>query len=98
MDATDAGEKPLRHKERLSRKKLVKWFAIAALLIVAIVFAYRYWRHSQLYVITDNAYLNANTVEIAIQVNDITAWWKASAAAPGPHSRCCRHRMRPATG
>ena len=69
MDAA-VHEKPIpAHKERLSRKKLIQWLAIALLFIIAAVFGYRYWRHSQLYASTDNAYLNANTIEIAAQVS-----------------------------
>ncbi|QDZ29480.1 HlyD family secretion protein [Noviherbaspirillum sp. UKPF54] len=68
MDAPVHAEKPLIRKERLSGKKLIKWVAIAALLILAAIFGYRYWRHGQLYADTDNAYINANTVEIAAQV------------------------------
>lgn len=61
-------KKPLVHKERLAKRKLIKWLVITLVLLTATVFGYRYWRHSELYVSTDNAYLNANTVEIAAQV------------------------------
>ncbi|MGE5622109.1 MAG: efflux RND transporter periplasmic adaptor subunit [Bacillota bacterium] len=69
MDAAAQEKTALVHKKRLSRKKRIQWLAIALLLIIASVFGYRYWRHGQLYASTDNAYLNANTVEIAAQVS-----------------------------
>ncbi len=47
----------------------MKWALIALVLIAAVFFGYRYWRHSQLYASTDNAYINANTVEIAAQIS-----------------------------
>ena len=54
---------------KLSLKKSIKWLLIGAVLITAALFGYRYWRHSQLYVSTDNAYINANVVEIAAQIS-----------------------------
>jgi membrane fusion protein (multidrug efflux system) len=58
-----------RNGQRISRRKLVKWLLIALALIVAAFFGYRYWHHGQLYASTDNAYVNANTVEIAAQIS-----------------------------
>src|SRR5204863_4846110 len=40
----------------------------AIVVIVAAFFGFRYWHESRLYVSTDNAYLQANQVEIASQV------------------------------
>ena len=53
---------------RIAPRKIVKWFIVILVLGVAATVGWRYWRHSQLYVSTDNAYLNANMVEIAPQV------------------------------
>lgn len=68
MDAETA-QAPATRRERPSARKLIKWLIVIAVVLVAAVFAYRYWRHSQMYVSTDNAYINANTVEIAAQVS-----------------------------
>ena len=55
--------------ERASPAKLIKW-AIAAVVVLAILIAGIYfWRQSQLYVSTDNAYVNANRIEMAAQVS-----------------------------
>jgi membrane fusion protein (multidrug efflux system) len=56
-------------KERASPAKLIKWGVAAAMLLVAIGFGIHYWRQSQLYVGTDNAYVNANRIELAAQVS-----------------------------
>lgn len=69
MDASVHAEQPLIRKEKLSKRKVARWLAIAALLVIGAFFAYRYWRHGELYASTDNAYMNANTVEIAAQVS-----------------------------
>ena len=46
------------------------------MLLVALGFGVHYWRLSQLYVSTDNAYVNANRIEIAAQVSGpVTAIW-----------------------
>jgi len=63
-------------KDRLSPGKLVKWGIALLLLLVAIGFGVHYWREAQRYVSTDNAYLNANRIEIAAQVSGpVTAVW-----------------------
>ena len=41
----------------------------AVILLVALGFGIHYWRLSQLYVSTDNAYLNADRIEMAAQVS-----------------------------
>ena len=56
-------------RHRLSARKLIKWLVILLALAAAAFFGYRYWHHSQLYASTDNAYINANTVEIAAQIS-----------------------------
>ncbi len=55
----------------LSRRKLVKWTLAIAVLAAAVFFGLGYWRHSRLFVGTDNAYVNANTVEVAAQVSGV---------------------------
>jgi len=56
-------------KERASVGKLIKWGVAAVILLVAIGFAVHYWRLSERFVSTDNAYVNANRIEIAAQVS-----------------------------
>src|SRR4051812_22151564 len=56
-------------KERVSLTKIVKWSVAAIILVVAIGFGVHYWHLSQRYVSTDNAYVNANRIEIAAQVS-----------------------------
>jgi membrane fusion protein (multidrug efflux system) len=50
-------------------RRVIKLALLAAVLVVAGVVAYRYWRHGQLYVSTDDAYVNADVVQIAAQVS-----------------------------
>jgi membrane fusion protein, multidrug efflux system len=70
MDAaTDNKAISSKRQEKFSRRKLVKWLLIAAILIAAAFAGLHYWQQSQRYVSTDNAYLNANTVEIAAQIS-----------------------------
>ena len=61
--------KAARGHHRLSTPKLLRWTIVAAVLIAAALLALRYWQHSRQYASTDNAYINANTVEIAAQIN-----------------------------
>jgi membrane fusion protein (multidrug efflux system) len=56
-------------RERISAAKVVKWSIAAMVLIAGIVVAVHYWRLSRIYVSTDNAYVNANRVEMAAQVS-----------------------------
>jgi membrane fusion protein, multidrug efflux system len=56
-------------KPRIALGKIVKWCVVAGLLAAAATVGLRYWRHAQLYVSTDNAYVNANQVQIAAQVS-----------------------------
>jgi len=61
---------------RASPAKIIKWALAALALIVAIAVAIHYWRLSRLYVSTDNAYVNANRIEIAAQVSGpVRAIW-----------------------
>ncbi len=62
--------------DRLSPAKIIKWTLAALVLLAAIGFGVHYWRLSRLYVSTDNAYLNANRIEMAAQVGGpVRALW-----------------------
>jgi membrane fusion protein, multidrug efflux system len=62
--------------ERASPSKIIKWSLAAVVLLVAIGFGVHYWRIAQLYVSTDNAYVNANRIEMAAQVSGpVLALW-----------------------
>jgi membrane fusion protein (multidrug efflux system) len=56
-------------KNRVSPAKLIKWGIAAVVLLVALGFGIHYWRLSLLYVSTDNAYVNADRIEMAAQVS-----------------------------
>jgi len=63
-------------KSRVSPAKLIKWGIAAIVLAVAVGFGVHYWRLSLLYVSTDNAYLNADRIEMAAQVSGpVTKIW-----------------------
>src|SRR3954471_6137666 len=63
-------------KNRVAPAKLVKWGIAAIVLLVGIGFAVHYWRLAQLYVSTDNAYVNANRIELAAQASGpVTRIW-----------------------
>jgi membrane fusion protein (multidrug efflux system) len=53
----------------VSPAKLIRWGVLLLIVIVGSVFGWRYWQHSKLFVTTDNAYVNANRIEIAAQVS-----------------------------
>ena len=53
---------------RPAARKLVKWGIGAVLLVAAIVGGVIYWSESQHAVSTENAYVNANRIDIAPQV------------------------------
>jgi len=59
---------PARTRRPLPRKP-VKWGIAIVVLAVAAIFAYRFWHEASLFEATDNAYVNANQVEIAAQVS-----------------------------
>jgi membrane fusion protein, multidrug efflux system len=54
---------------RIAIGKIVKWGIFAVVVIAATTVGWGYWRQAQLYVSTDNAYVNANMVQIASQVS-----------------------------
>ena len=56
-------------RPRASRRKIVRWGIGLVVLVAAVIGGAYYWHQSNLYVKTDNAYVNANTVEIAAQVS-----------------------------
>jgi membrane fusion protein, multidrug efflux system len=63
---TAAELKPAR---RIAVRRIAKWIAAIVIVAALAVFGWRYWRHSQLYVTTDDSYVNANVVQIAAQVS-----------------------------
>jgi len=69
MDAILTSRSRVHQGAKLSVRKLSKWLLIGIAVIAVALFGYRYWRHSQLYVSTDNAYVNANIVEVAAQIS-----------------------------
>jgi len=52
-----------------SRRKQVRWIVIVAFVVVAALVGYHYWHESGLYISTDNAYVQANQVEVSAQVS-----------------------------
>jgi membrane fusion protein, multidrug efflux system len=56
-------------KPRASIGKIVKWSLALLVLVAAIVVGVYYWQASKQFVSTNNAYVNANTIEIAAQVS-----------------------------
>lgn len=70
MDSIEVAKmgEPVLAPEKISKRKLVKWLIALLILGIAGIIGYRYWRHEQLYASTDDAYLNAHTIEVAAQV------------------------------
>lgn len=66
-DEESAADAP-RRSGRIAVRKIVQWSASLLLAIAIAMAGLHYWRQSLLYVSTDNAYLNADTVRIAAQV------------------------------
>ncbi|MGZ5100733.1 MAG: efflux RND transporter periplasmic adaptor subunit [Usitatibacter sp.] len=69
----DSAEKPAiapppTRKAAAPRPYIAKWAIVAVVLVVAAVAGWRYWREAELYVSTDNAYVQAHQAEIAVQV------------------------------
>ncbi|HET9578601.1 MAG TPA: HlyD family secretion protein [Usitatibacter sp.] len=53
---------------RNPRRRQIKWIVAAVVLIAAVLFAARYWIEQSRFVETDDAYVQANQVDIAAQV------------------------------
>jgi membrane fusion protein (multidrug efflux system) len=64
----DSDPADVRPGRRIALRRILKWAAIAIVLIVGGIVGWHYWQHAQLYVSTDDAYVNADTVQIAAQV------------------------------
>jgi membrane fusion protein, multidrug efflux system len=61
---------------RVSAAKIIKWSIAVLVLAAALGFGVHFWRLSRLYVSTDNAYVNANRIELAAQVSGpVRAMW-----------------------
>src|SRR5262245_1819500 len=54
---------------RPAGRKLIKWGIAAVVVVGVIVAALVYWTESKRYVSTENAYVNANRIDIAAQVS-----------------------------
>jgi membrane fusion protein (multidrug efflux system) len=59
---------PSRARRRLPRRQHLKWIVAGVVLVAAAAAGWRYWSEASRYVSTDNAYVNANQVEITAQV------------------------------
>jgi membrane fusion protein (multidrug efflux system) len=66
--ATAESDRKNSFRENISRKKGLRWLIIIAVVAAVCIFGYRYWRNSQLYASTDDAYINANRIDISSQV------------------------------
>ncbi|HET9471598.1 MAG TPA: biotin/lipoyl-binding protein, partial [Usitatibacter sp.] len=64
---TPSAPAPTR-RERRPRKQL-KWIAAAVVLLAAGFFGVRYWLEESRFVSTDDAYVNANQVQVTAQVS-----------------------------
>ena len=53
---------------RKSRRKIIRLAIVATVLIALVVGGVAYWVHARHFVSTDDAYVNANTVDVAAQV------------------------------
>lgn len=73
--AVDSTQSPVA-ASRLSPGKIIKWLVAMLILAAAIGLGVHYWRLSRIYVTTDNAYVNANRIEMAAQVSGpVLAIW-----------------------
>jgi membrane fusion protein (multidrug efflux system) len=73
MDATVTPRPGLRRvaaalAPRVAWRRVLKWLAVLVVATVAVVFAVHYWHLSQVYETTNDAYVNADTTQIAAQV------------------------------
>lgn len=53
---------------RVAWRRVLKWAALAVFALVVLGFGIHYWRISQAYESTNDAYINADTTQIAAQV------------------------------
>lgn len=53
---------------RIAWRRVLKWTAVLLIVLVAVAFGIHYWRISQAYESTNDAYINADTTQIAAQV------------------------------
>src|SRR5436305_6156973 len=67
MAGAEMADAPAR-PHKIAHRKLIRWIAFALVAAIAAGAGFYFWRQSQLYATTDNAYVNANTVEISAQV------------------------------
>ena len=65
----DEGTVETASGRRISYRRIAKWAVVVAVVIGGGVLGARYWRHSQLYVSTADAYVNADVVQVATQVS-----------------------------
>jgi membrane fusion protein (multidrug efflux system) len=63
QEATTATRKPTKSRSYL------RWIILLALLLVTVVGVIGYWRYTELYPSTDNAYTGANVVRVAPQIS-----------------------------
>lgn len=54
---------------RNRRRRQIKWIIVAVVIVAAAIFGGRYWIEKSRFVETDNAYVQANQVDIAAQVS-----------------------------
>ena len=54
---------------RARRPRRLKWIIVAIVVVIAAFFGLRYWHEESLFVTTENAYVQANQVEITAQVS-----------------------------
>src|SRR4051812_18748567 len=52
-----------------SRRKQIRWILLAVAVVIAAIAGYHFWHEAGLYVTTDNAYVQANQVEVSAQVS-----------------------------
>jgi len=62
-------EPEVRPVRRIALRRIAKWAALVVVVGAAAFFGWRYWQHSERYVTTNDAYVNANVVQIAAQVS-----------------------------
>src|SRR3954467_14630688 len=62
-----AASSPRRRLRRPGGKKL-KWIIAAIALVIAVIAGVRYWHQAALFESTDNAYVDANQVEVTAQI------------------------------